>query len=241
MKKSVLLFWCLFAGIMIFAFGVQFAYSQYNNQFPSTPPSGAYHTSSQVVCDNCIASGNIADNAVTTAEILDGTISDPDVSGGAGIFVRKINGANGWHFLTGTLPNNINTYTPLSTIGNMGMINWVGSFVEILCDNAAGGVSGVITSSGGLALGGIYRYNHNIYKINAGQSLLVYSATDGTSNRQNLYMRPASGGSNFEFAREYVGTASSWTTNEPQITGFDCVIKLLSLCSGGTAGGATCS
>ncbi|MEK6846717.1 MAG: hypothetical protein AABY16_00965, partial [Nanoarchaeota archaeon] len=137
MNKSVVLFWSLFAGVLIFALGVQFAYSQSGGFATTTPPpSTAWHPASSVVCDNCITSGNIADNAVGSAEIATGAIFDGDVSNTAGIFTRKISGANGWHFLTGALPNNLATFTPLSTIGNMGMTTWAGSYVEVICDPA---------------------------------------------------------------------------------------------------------
>ena len=245
MRKSVILFWGLFAGVVIFALGVRFAYSQPGG-FAITPPaSGGWHSASSVVCDNCITSGNIGDNAVTGSEIADGTITDSDVAV-TSVFTRKINGANGWHFSTGNMPN-VNQWYPLSLTGDMHMTQWTGSYVDIVCDDYAGGSSGVIIPSGGMGLSNLLRYNHRIIYLNpAPTSAIIYSTTNNINpptNYQYLYIRLSSNAQNFEFMRQYVpGTGWSGATGiEPQITNFECVIKLLSLCDGGSSFGATCT
>jgi hypothetical protein len=56
----------------------------------STPSSIAYHTSNEIVCDNCITSSNLASNSVTSVEIADNEILDSDISVGA-LRRRKFN------------------------------------------------------------------------------------------------------------------------------------------------------
>jgi len=251
MKKGVNykhLFWTLISVLIVFALGVQFAYSQFAT---NTPSSGAWHDASNVVCNNCINSGNIANNAVTGAEIADGTITDPDVLV-TSVFTRKINGANGWHFSTGNMLN-VNQWYPLSLTGDMHMTQWAGSYVDIVCDDYAGGTSGVIIPSSGMGLSNLLRYNHRIVYLNpAPISNIIYSTTNNVNpptNYQRLHMRLSSNNQNFEFMREYA-PGGGWATVtgppvvigiEPQITNFECVIKLLSLCDGGSSFGATCT
>ncbi len=243
MNKSVVLFWCLFAGILVFAFGVQFAYSQSGGFATTQPSSGVSHIANEIVCDNCITSANVADGTITNAEI----------SNNAGIFSRKIAGANGWHFNTGPMPTTNTWYPAIGTgstfvgggIGAIGMLQWANSYVEIICDDFSGSVTGVIPSNGGLSSTGLLRYNHNIIKINPQNSLYkIYSVTDNSqtpTSYQYLSMSEAPGGK-LQFLRQYA-PGTGWTGaggKEPEITNFECVVKILSLCNGGSDGGATC-
>ncbi len=52
------LFWILVVSLLVFVLGVQFAYSQFAT---NTPSSGAWHDASNVVCNNCITAGRRGD------------------------------------------------------------------------------------------------------------------------------------------------------------------------------------
>lgn len=243
MKKGAFLFWSLFSAVIVFTLGVQFAYSQSNTPFLTNPPSsGVWHNPGEIVCADCITSANLATGSVNAGEITDGAIADADVSNNAGIFSRKINGANGWHFLTSqtSLPNSGTTWTSLSTPGSMGMSNWAGSFIEIMCDSASS--SGRIIATGGQGLGGILRYNHNVLKLNLNVPVMVYQATDGVRS-QELWIRTVNNGANLEFSRTYIVPSANptFSANEPEISNYECMIKVLSLCYNGPSGGASCS
>jgi hypothetical protein len=271
MRKSVLLFWSLFVGVIIFAFGVQFAYSQVSNQFPTTSPSsGAHHTSSQVACNNCITSGNIADGTVDSSDIKDGTIRDQDIGNGAGIFSRKINGANGWHFTTGIMPNRDTWYPAQATdlvVGNgagvMGMGSWTGAFIELSCDpagvivpsfnNPTTIIPNGIRKSGGLDFFNLYRYTDLVTYVSSSMNamnVVPYAVRNqGNTFSQSLRVRSAINGANLEFSRGYVGNsppypsgngALSGTPLEPEATAFECVVKILSLCREGPLAENSC-
>lgn len=262
MKKGVFLFWTLFSAVIVFALGVQFAYSQGVAFSTTAPPSGVYHSSNEVVCDNCISSGNIANNAVTGSEIADGTINDGDVNVGAGIFSRKINGANGWHFTTGLMQTTNTWYPAIATdlvsgggAGVMGMTNWNNAIIELACDPAivsAGSVVGNdIRLYGGFDFFNIFRTNNLFMSVAPSTVPTAYYARNalGTFN-QTLLVRPSAGGNSLEFSRNYQGSSPTYPASmgapfggqqiEPQAQAFECVVKVLSLCSGAPGSGATC-
>ena len=245
MNKGVVLFWSLFVGILVFAFGVQFAYSQSGGFAITSPSSGVSHTSNEIVCNGCINSANIADGAVTSFDVLDGTISDSDVSNYAGIFSRKINGANGWHIVTPEMPTSGNYWHP-KVNSNLPLNNFSGVYVEIICgrtSSASGGVIdyGDIISFGGKGHGDLIRHNQQIILLTQGQNFTVYSATNDATpqtNYQYLQMKLATNGRDFHFSRQYApGTGWSGVGGkEPEATRFLCVVKPLSLCSDGNGG-----
>ncbi len=262
MNRGVVLFWCLFVGILVFAFGVQFAYSQTGGFATTQPSSGVSHTANQIVCDNCISSGNIADGAVTGTDISDASIGDVDIGVGAGIFSRKINGANGWHFTTGVMPVIDTWYPAISTdltagsgAGVMGMTSWSNAIVELTCDPAGFVSPSTIISNGIRKYGGIdflnlYRFTDIITPVSNSMNFGPYIARNSANTfSQSLLVRSSSGGQSLEFSRGYVGTSPNYpagfgsltgTPIEPQAQAFECVVKVLSLCSGGPGDHASC-
>lgn len=229
------MFWTLFSAVITFALGVQFAYSQ-SGGFPTTPSSGVYHTSSEVVCNDCITSANIQAGGVGTDEIANNNIMNDDISSGAGIHTTKINGDNGWHAMqtiSNTIVNDDEWY--VLPVQGSGMPNggWANTRLEIICDDAA--YPG-INSAGGMGLNALIRYNHKVIFLNPGSSSLVYSVNGASSNNyQYIELRPSSTNSNLEIKRQY-SPGSNWqniiTTIvipgiEPKITALECLIKLI--------------
>ncbi|MSS74584.1 hypothetical protein EXS72_03015 [Candidatus Pacearchaeota archaeon] len=232
MKKGMFLFWSLFVGIIVFALGVQFAYSQSTSYFATTTPTtGVSHTPSEIVCNGCVSGTNIAD----------GSILDGDVSGGAGIHTRKINGANGWHFSTGEMPNVDEWYIATATDGTM-LTDFTGSLVEITCDPLYPNffLGNILTKSGYQPQGN-YIFNQNIIRLDSSkivyQSSGAYSGNAINSNYQKLLVTVNSNNmQSLKFMRQFNGVPPF----EQQATNFECIIKLISKCPTGPGYQQTC-
>ena len=111
--------------VVFLLFGIQSAFAP----FSTTPPGGAYHTESQIVCNNCIDQNNIGTGAVGTDEIADGAIADQDISPTANINPTKINHPNGVVFSFQTTGNPV----PIPETATMGVTNWHGRYIETIC------------------------------------------------------------------------------------------------------------
>ncbi len=242
MKKGMFLFWSLFVGIIVFALGVQFAYSQTGNPFATTTPSsGAYHNPSEIVCNDCITSANLGSGSVAGSEILDGAIADVDVSNGAGIHTRKINGANGWHFSTGEMPNVDEWYVATGTDGTM-LSDFSNSLIEITCDPIySNQLLGNILPKSGYQPQGNYIFNQNIMRLDGTkmvyQSSGAYSGSSANSNYQRLsVIYTPNTLDSISFMRQFNGVPPF----EQQATNFECIIKLISKCPTGPGYQQTC-
>ncbi|MGV8142418.1 MAG: hypothetical protein ACP5NS_02165 [Candidatus Pacearchaeota archaeon] len=235
MKKVNFLFWAMFSSLVIFALGIQFAYSQFAT---STPSTGVSHDSSDIVCNDCINSANIGVGAVGSGEVLDGAIINADVSSSALIHTSKLDGDNGWYVPTGVLAN-VNQWYPAPVTSSLGISSWSGKTFEMICGSAAE----ISVGTGTFVIGStsIYRNNHKISTFTAGTQTEVYRASDSApwpsgSQRQTLEVRfnPASP-AQLEFRRTWTpgsiigaGTSCGGSTCEPQYTQFYCVLKLIS-------------
>ena len=235
-------FWILIIGILVFVLGVQFAYSQSGNTpFASSanpiPAGSPWHDASKIWCDNCITGNNLANNAVTSSKIADGAISDGDVGIGAGIFTRKINGANGWFFFVNVPNAGVDAPVPATGVGVMGMASWTNAVVDIICDSTPdydlkdmnGAQYGVPSSTSP-----IYRNNHHILKLDSTYKEIYLASTDPNIH-QRLEVKVGSGE-----ILNFRKTNPNADVREPVSNKFECMIKVLSLCPGATTvGGPT--
>ncbi len=242
MQKGVILFWVLFSLTLVFALGVQFAYSQSSSPFAtSVPSSGVSHDSSEILCSDCITSNNLADGSVTSGEIATGAIYDSDVSTGAGIFSRKINGANGYHFTTGVL-SNVNQWYSTNYIGSTGMGSYDWSRIQITCEPLLTTPDNQITVRAGLGKDSIYRENSRMIYFSGVSSTQIFSVYLATSNNgaivyQQLDLRlNPSDSTQFQFRR----MNPSVNANEPAASTFECYFEILSTCANGPSFGSSC-
>lgn len=226
MRKRERLYLGLFA--LIIVLGVAgFVYSQTFLPSTGTVPNPG-HVSEQILCVGC----------VDTANIKDGAILDGDVSNGAGVYTRKINGANGWQINTGPLTDQhtqpiTQGWADVANTGALGQSDWNLAIAEFICE------SNWLTNSKIQSYGGsqrnYYKWNHNIVRLSAsgtaGTEVEVYraeAATNPSANYQSLKVRAKPGGPGIlQFRKEYLGTPIS---GESEALGFSCVIKVLSLC-----------
>lgn len=109
-----------------------FVFSQGVGFSTSPPSSGVYHDSTEVVCDNCISSSNLASNSVNSIEITDGQILNQDISDGAAIRRNKLYAYKG-HFIQG-IAFGANQMTILPGSSSWGVTNWNSKRLDILCD-----------------------------------------------------------------------------------------------------------
>lgn len=232
MKKGMFLFWSLFVGIIVFALGVQFAYSQSTIYFATTTPTtGVSHTPSEIVCNGCVSGTNLAD----------GSILDADISNSAGIHTRKINGANGWHFSTGEMPNVDEWYVATGTDGTM-LSDFSNSLIEITCDPIySNQLLGNILPKSGYQPQGNYIFNQNIMRLDGTkmvyQSSGAYSGSSANSNYQRLSVIYTQNTlDSISFMRQFNGVPPF----EQQATNFECIIKLISKCPTGPGYQQTC-
>lgn len=216
----------MFSKVMLFVIGAfvvgviltGFVFSQGAGFLTATPSSGAYHASTEVVCDNCITASNLASDSVTSSEILDGQILNQDISAGAAINSFKIDGVNGRY--VGSSPNGISfgagavTNVPLSS--NWGVGTWVGKRVEALCEP---GINPELELKAGTTLVQTSNYEttfnyHSFFGWSPGSTVGVVAGLPGdgwskvydwtrftTSSgavvqRRTLYMRPDDGNVN---------------------------------------------
>ncbi len=171
------------------------------------------------------------------------------MSNGAGIFTRKINGANGWFFIVDVPAATAGQFVDIAATSSavMGMGSWPNSFVDIVCEPRVGNnvIAGhswvdddIEVFAGSVyhtSNAYVYRNNHHVMKI-ASTPKTVYIARTDPNIHQKLEVQAGSG-SSLAFKR----TNPTADSREPVATRFECAIKVLSLCPGGPGDKSACN